>query len=278
VVTSSTGGQTPFPFQAAAGNEFLQPETAVTRTAGIVFSPSMMPGLTVAVDWYNIAVTNRITAVSANYILNQCYVNGVTEFCSLSSRDATGQVNDLRRGNANLGEVMTEGWDLGFNYRFPATSFGRFAVKSESTYLEKYRIKSTPTANWTDFDGDWGTPRLKSNLNVDWTLGDFGVSTTARYTSSVKSSCFSATYQCNVPNQGWSGSAVRHHRLGSETYVDLSVSYKTPWKGELRVGSNNILDKKPRLNYSASATSSSSNVDPDVPIDRSFFVRYNQKF
>jgi iron complex outermembrane receptor protein len=275
-VTASTGGQTPFPFQAGAGNAFLKPETAVTKTAGIVFSPASLPGFSATVDWYKITINNRITAVSANYILSQCYVNGVSEFCGLSTRDGTGQVNDLRRGNANLGEQFTEGWDLGLNYRFPATSFGRFGFKSETTYVSKYQIKSTPTANWVEYAGDYGTPHFKSNLTIDWGLNNWGASFTTRYTGRVRSACYTATIQCNNPTTGWSGSATRHHVLAEQIFNDLSVSYKTPWKGELRVGANNILDVKPRMNYSA--VSSATFVDADVPVDRSFFVRYSQQF
>lgn len=281
VIPGSGGGQTPFPFQAGAGNEFLQPETAVTKTIGLVFSPSALPGFNASVDWYNIAIDNRITAVSANYILGQCYVQGVSSFCGLFSRDASGQINDLRRGNANLGQIETEGVDLSWNYRFPATAYGRFTVRNDSTYVTKYAIKSTPTANWVRYEGEWGTPRFKSNLNIDWSMGDFGANFGTRYTNGTKTTCWSsnptAPVECSNPTSPWTSGGVGYNKL-STVYHDLSVSYKTPWKGELRIGANNVLDKKPQINYSANGTSSSSSVDPDLPVDRFFYVRYNQKF
>jgi hypothetical protein len=51
--------------------------------------------------------------------LGQCYVQGVQPFCGLFTRDASGQINDLRRGNANLGQIETEGMDLSWTYRLP---------------------------------------------------------------------------------------------------------------------------------------------------------------
>jgi iron complex outermembrane receptor protein len=278
-VPGAGGGQTPFPFQASAGNEFLKPETAITKTVGLVFSPAWLPGFNASVDWYNISIENRITAVSAAYILGQCYTQGVSEFCGLFTRDASGQVNNLRRGNANLGEIETEGWDLSWNYRFPSTSFGRFTVRSDSTYLTKYAIKSTATANWVRYEGEWGTPRFKTNLNIDWTMGDFGVNFGTRYTAPVKTDCWSTSppVTCSNPTDPWTSGGAGYNKQ-STLYNDLSVSYKTPWKGELRVGANNVFDKKPVINYSALDSSSSSSVDPDLPIDRFFYVRYNQKF
>ncbi len=275
-VPGAGGGQTPFPFQSGAGNEFLKPETAVTKTAGLVYSPSYLSGFNVSVDWYNIAIDNRITAVSAAYILGQCYIQGVSEFCGLFTRDSTGQVNNLRRGNANLGQIETEGWDLSWSYRFPAASYGRITVRSDSTYLSKYAIKSTPTANWVRYEGEWGTPRFKTNLNIDWQMGDWGVNFGTRYTAPVKTACWDANTNCSNPNDPWTSGGTEYDKQ-STLFNDLSVSYKTPWKGELRIGANNVFDKKPVINYS-STSSSSSSVDPDLPIDRFFYIRYNQKF
>jgi iron complex outermembrane recepter protein len=63
----SGGGQSPTPFNTGAGNSLLTPETAKTRTLGLVYNPSYVPGLSVGVDWFNIRVDNRITAVCAGH-------------------------------------------------------------------------------------------------------------------------------------------------------------------------------------------------------------------
>jgi iron complex outermembrane receptor protein len=65
-------------------------------------------------------------------------------------------------------------------------------------------------------------------------------------------------------------------------YSDLSVGYAFPWKGKLLVGANNVFNRKPIVVYDAASAlggnSSSSAVDPERPIDRFFYVRYNQQF
>ncbi len=53
-VPSAGGGQTPYPFQAGAGNAYLLPETAMTKTVGLVFNVAAVPGLGGSVDYYNI--------------------------------------------------------------------------------------------------------------------------------------------------------------------------------------------------------------------------------
>ena len=279
-ITSSGGAQTAYPFNASAGNAFLQPETAVTRTLGLVYNPSFLPGLSAAVDWYSIKINNRITAVSANYMAGQCYTEGLAEFCSQIRRDAaTGQVIALSRGNANLGQIKTEGVDLDLRYRLPRTSFGQFSVRSETTYLDEYSTKSSAAARWIDFSGEYDLHRWKSNLTSDWALGNWSATWGMRYVSAVLDQCLNIPkgWECNSPTVFRPGaSSPGANRRGSLTYHDFSVGYNLPWKGRLLAGVNNAFHKKPR--FTLLGASSATTVDADLPIDRFFYVRYNQSF
>jgi iron complex outermembrane receptor protein len=275
------GGQTVFPFQAGAGNATLQPETAMTKSFGLVFSPSFLPGLSGSVDFFDISIKNRITGVSSTYILNQCYIQGVAPFCTLLTRDATGTVNNLLRGNANLGELKTSGFDLALNYALPATSFGKFGIRTDSTYTTSYKVKSTATSNWVEYVGEAPYYRFKSNIGLDWSMGAFAATLGTRVYSKVRDQCWDSATECSNPGQSASwGTDV--NMKGMLVYNDLSVAYTAPWKGVIRVGSNNVFNVKPRILYQAGsigyASSSSSSVEPNLPIDRSFFVRYNQPF
>ncbi|WP_296946605.1 TonB-dependent receptor domain-containing protein [uncultured Massilia sp.] len=278
------GAQSPTPFNTGAGNASVQPETATTKTFGLVYSPSFVNGLTMSVDYFDISVKNRIVGVSATYVINQCYVNGVQSFCDAIKRDpATGQITTLSRGNANLGELGTKGFDLTFAYRFPTTPYGRFGIRSESTYTDTYEIKSTATSDFVNYAGEFGINRVKSNLTLDWSLGNWNATLTSRYYSGVKVHCWSAAnnQECSNPTDAASW-GTGYSKLGSMTYSDLSIGYTLPWKGKLMVGANNVFNRKPIVVYDAASayggTSSSSAVDPERPIDRFFYVRYNQSF
>ncbi|MGV7208808.1 TonB-dependent receptor plug domain-containing protein [Oxalobacteraceae bacterium A2-2] len=276
------GAQSPTPFNTGAGNDSLTPETAKTRTLGLVYNPSFLPGASVALDWYKIQVDNRITAVSATYVINQCVVQGVQSFCDKFKRDPlTGQIVTLSRGNANLGQLSTEGVDLALNYRFAKSKYGQFALRSENSYVASYKIKSTATSDWVGYAGEYGIYRLKSNVSLDWKQGNWSSTFTSRYYSSVKGNCWSSTVECSNPNDTASW-GTGYNKVGAVVYSDLSVGYKTPWKGQIVVGSNNIFNRKPRVVLDAGSAyggpSSSSSVNPDLPIDRFFYARYNQSF
>jgi len=277
------GAQTPVPFNTGAGNDALEPETATTKTLGFVFSPSFVSGLSMSVDYFDIRVKNRITAVSAAYEINQCYVNGVQSFCDKIKRDSTGQISSLSRGNANLGELGTKGFDLTVGYRLPRTAYGQFNVRSESTYVDSYRIKSSATSDFVNYAGEFGINRVKSNLALDWNLGNWSATLASRYYSGVKVHCWSAStnVECSNPNDPASW-GTGYTKLGAMVYSDLSIGYSLPWKGKLLVGANNVFNRKPIVVYDAGSAyggnSSSSSVDPERPIDRFFYVRYNQQF
>jgi len=279
-ITSSGGQQSAFPFNASAGNAFLQPETAVTRTLGLVFNPSFVPGFSAAVDWYSIQIDNRITAVSATYIANQCFVEGLADFCSSIRRDpVTGAINQLSRGNANLGQIKTEGVDVELRYRLPRFAWGQVSLKSETTYLDEYSTKSSAAARWIDFSGEYDLHRWKSNFTADWSLGNWGATWGMRYVSPVLDQCLNIPkrWECNAPTTFRPGaSSAGANRLPSLTYHDINASYKFAWNGRIMVGVNNVFDKKPR--FTLLGASSATTVDADLPLDRFFYVRYNQSF
>ncbi|MGI4845407.1 MAG: TonB-dependent receptor domain-containing protein [Janthinobacterium lividum] len=279
-ITSSGGVQTAYPFNAGGGNAFLQPETATTRTLGAVFNPAFLPGFSASVDWYSIKIDNRITGVSANFILGECYTRGLADFCSSIKRDpATGSIIDLSRGNANLGQIKTEGVDVELRYRLPRFSWGQVNLRSETTYLDEYSTKSSATAQWIDFSGEYDLHRWKSNFTADWSLGSWSATWGVRYMSSVLDQCLNIPrgWQCNEPGTFRPGAtSPGANRLSSLVFNDISVGYKFAWNGDVRVGVNNAFDKKPRFTVLGAA--SSTFVDADLPIDRFFYVRYNQAF
>eukprot|EP01114_Cavostelium_apophysatum_P024322 TRINITY_DN9481_c0_g1_i1.p2 TRINITY_DN9481_c0_g1~~TRINITY_DN9481_c0_g1_i1.p2 ORF type:complete len:963 (+),score=218.51 TRINITY_DN9481_c0_g1_i1:101-2989(+) len=278
-ITSSSSVQSSVPFNVGAGNAFLQPETAVTRTLGAVFNPGFLPGFSAAVDWYSIQIDNRILSVSSNTILDECYNKGQTNFCGLVSRDATGMINDIRRGNVNFGQIKTEGVDVELRYRMPRFSWGQINLRSETTYLDEYSTKSGGTAQWIDYSGDYDFHRWKSNLTADWSLGNLSATWGVRYLSSVTDQCLSIPnrWQCNDLTTTRPGAtSPGANRLASLVFHDISVGYKLPWNANVRAGVNNAFDKKPRFTVLGAA--SSTYVDADLPIDRFFYVRYNQNF
>ena len=281
-VSTSTQGTSPF--LAGAGNAFLTPEKSVTKTLGFVYSPSYLEGLTVNADWYRIDVSNQITAISAQYVMNECYVFNNPTFCSSITRDpTTGMINGLARGNANLGALRTEGVDFGGSYLFPKTPYGVFKATLDATYLIRNTSKASDTGPYQDTQGEYSLYRMKANLALDWTMGPYSARLMTRYYSKSKDECLiSFDEDCSNPNDSTIDFGQGVNWKHATIYNDVNFAYETPWKGNISFGINNVLDVKPRIVFAAGsagfAFSNSSSVDPTMPVDRYYYIRYAQKF
>jgi len=255
----AAGGQTIFPF-TLGGNENLTPETSTSKTLGLVYSPAWATGLNVSLDWWSIDLENRIQSFTADAILDKCYVDGISSYCSLFTRRADGLVTDMFIGPINAGYQEVEGYDLTVKYRMPETSVGTFAFTLDSTYVTKNRSRDSTADAWEALNGKYfeSDPywRLRGNLTTDWSYGDFSASWMIRYRSGLTE-------------------AISEGTLESITYHDLQLSYNLPWNGTVRVGANNIFAKDPPVTFDAFANS----FDPqyDIP-GRYLYMQYTQRF
>ncbi len=281
---------TTFPCQSglqtfAGANPNLGPETSISRTLGAVYSPSWIQGLDLTLDWYRVSISNAITADTISNMLNDCYVVGVASRCdsSLFQRNPTagatqGLVTYALRGGRNAGLIDTEGYDFGVNYRLPEFSFGRFAVHWNTNYVDYLNT-------WADNDPDTiaspntsfgGNFRVRSNLGVDWTLGDFGATWTTRYYSSMKEEC-SYDDECNIPDYiSPSTGADPMRRTGANTFHDVQFRWNAPWNATISVGANNVFGHVGPVMYSA--PNSQYSYYGGFDIGRFYYLRYNQKF
>jgi len=283
---------TAFPCQSgvqtfAGANPNLKPETSISRTLGAVYSPSWLQGLDLSLDMYRIRINDAINPDSMTAMLSDCYVLGAASRCnsSLFQRNpTTGVVTYALRGSRNAGWVDTKGYDFGVNYRLPELSFGRFAVHWNSTYTDYQNLKAddeptTVVQHLTSFGSNF---RVRSNLGVDWTLGDFGASWTTRYYSSMKEQCSfddKPPYgpECNMPDYiSPSTGASPQRRTGANTFHDVQFRWNAPWNATVSVGANNVFGHVGPVMYSA--PSSQYSYYGGFDIGRFYYLRYNQKF
>ncbi|PTS76003.1 TonB-dependent receptor [Stenotrophomonas sp. HMWF022] len=284
--STGPGTQSYSAFESGSNPE-LQPETSKTWTAGLVYSPNFVQGLDVSLDWWKIRINNVIAAESVTSILNQCYVLGVASACDRFSRGTEGrtvnQVVDVTRTLINGGYQETAGYDLGIKYRLPEFSFGKIVVDWKTTYVDYLEYKrdneaETPVEQHTSWaTGDWGANfRVRSNLNVDWSLGNLGVNWAVRYYSSMKEPCSYDT-ECNLPdfNSAYTlGQPTR--KVGSNTFHDVQVRYTLPWQATVSVGANNVFNHEGPVMYSQ--PNSSFSYYGGFDIGRYYYMKYTQRF
>jgi iron complex outermembrane receptor protein len=282
--------QTPVPFNNGS-NANLQPEESKSQTIGMAWSPSFVDGLYVSLDWWKIRIAETIVTDTATQQLNDCYVSGIASRC-LFTRDATlGYVNNMLLAGTNAGFRKIEGFDLDVSYRFQTERWGDFRIGSNTTYTAKdYFVSTNDPRKPLSAVGITSTFRVRSNLNLGWQKGSFGVSWNSRYFSSMKENCTyflagstSPNLECSeigfAPNGNITGTTsqlTRRNRNGSNTFHDLQVRWNAPWDATIAVGANNLFERYGPVMY----TQPSANVSyyGGFDIGRFWYAKYTQRF
>lgn len=304
VPTTTASDQTPVPFTSGS-NPTLTPETAVSKTLGVAWSPNFAEGLSLSLDWWKIKVENTIVGDSPTTILNDCYIQGIASRCSsaLFIRDPSqGNIPIVSFGSRNAGYREVEGYDFDVAYRYATDSWGAFSVLSNTTYTSKDIFINTNDPRFPVSSIGLGTDfRIRSNLNLGWEMGDFGVNFTSRYFSSIKEACtyFTPTaansgaplvtephLECNsatfaptgvLNSDGSPASAFsRRNRTGANTFHDVQFRWNAPWNATVSVGANNVFNKVGPTLYSQPNANTSYYGGFDI--GRFYYARYTQRF
>ena len=259
----------------AQGNPNLVPETSVSRTLGIVWSPDFAPGLSVKADYYKIDLKNAITTLSPQDVLNACYLGGNQTFCDAIQRTpSTGIIFRAVNSVQNIARIATSGIDYGVSYRLPTSAIGTFEVALNGTHIRDY-TQTTPNFNGSggvstqQYVGieqggitfPQGMPANKVNINVDWHRGNWSADYSVYYIEGITGACsnvssngttnLTALGLCSEPNQ--SNPSLSKNRMADVVYNDVSAAYAVPsWHTTFRLGINNLLDRNPPVCYSCS--------------------------
>src|SRR5262249_36100812 len=116
-------GETPLVTVRTTGNAALVPEEADTTTIGAVFEPGLIPGLSLAADYYSIGIDSAIAALNAPEILRRCSLDHTNPLCAQIDRDppgpgqAFGPLTRIRSSFFNIAAFKTRGVDMELSYR-----------------------------------------------------------------------------------------------------------------------------------------------------------------
>jgi len=252
------------------GDPALLPETALTTSFGIGWTPSFIPHFRVQVDYYDIKIENVIQSIGAANILTQCATNNV--LCNLIHRDANGSLWETNAGfitdtNLNVGKLQEQGIDLDMSYAFDIGAFGAIHTSFVGTYIDEYDVTPIAASPATQYNcaGYYGatcsssttgagTPifHWRNRFSTTWLAPWDGLSLTAswRFMSAVKleslspNSNIAAPAGATIANGGISNTDAY---LSSRNYLDLSAAMKVGDKVTVRVGVQNVFDKDPPL-------------------------------
>lgn len=242
--------------QFTGGNLNLKPEEADTYTLGLVVTP--IERLQLSLDYYDIEITDVITGIGAQTILNFCGTTGDPFLCSKINRrpgsgdlwvgsdpNTSGFVENL---TSNFGELRARGIDLTAAYSMDVFGGVLSASFVGTRFLE---LETAPLPGIND-DATYDCVGLinTSCQQPDW-----------RHTASLRFSRDFYTTQLRWRHVGGMDYEEitgepgttdlilvdNGNQLGSYNYIDLSGSFDITPTINWTIGVNNIFDKEPPM-------------------------------
>jgi iron complex outermembrane receptor protein len=264
-------------------NPDLTAEIGKTKTVGVVYKPGFVPGLSFAVDYYDIKIDGAVTTVQGFQpsIQNGCNLNGVALYCDLIQRNSANVVTAWLVRPVNLAQIQTYGVDFELNYA--NRLFGQpFSLRGLAAYQPhiRYIQPSVPTIDQGGVA--FGTTGLTASPS--WRLTGI-----ANYAVTDALS-ISAMYRWRNRMKLWGDPTVvwapGEGTIASYGQASLNVAWTLPTegstKGELFVNVQNLFDAIPPA-ANAPGTSTSPGgfggfAITDDPIGRYFTAGFRVRF
>jgi iron complex outermembrane receptor protein len=194
IAGASAGANCDSQFQVLqGGNTSLKPEKAKNLTFGFVVQPTA--NLTTSIDFWRVDLTNTIGALPqntlfSNYAQFSQYFNfAAGNLLSITSNCPGPKCGYVDTRNQNLGDVNTDGIDLGAQHRL-RTNFGQFDSALQTTYVRKYEYQDYANGPFNQsvsvFSGPGPVFRWQHNLRVNWSRDQYLAGLAAHYKSGYK--------------------------------------------------------------------------------------------
>ncbi|MGF1549679.1 MAG: TonB-dependent receptor domain-containing protein [Sphingomonadaceae bacterium] len=269
-----------------SGNPDLEEETADTFTAGVVVAPrsGFFRDFSLTVDYFNIVIDDAIVPPPRQFILDQCYREGVQEFCDLITRRPTatainsaGSLEFVDAPLFNSGGLETEGIDVVLNYGrnfdfFGLAPDGRIDFRIAYTHYFEGFVQPTPDAEIDPFVGEIGNPEDRFTARLGLSNEQWGISFTGTYIGEAfEDNQFLAAF-------GLEPDAIR---ISPEFYLDTQIRFTPSESYEFFFGVDNVLDNDaPNILSGTTFNVTGTDTAADVydPFGRRFYAGARLRF
>ncbi|NMH63874.1 TonB-dependent receptor plug domain-containing protein [Shewanella salipaludis] len=212
----------------------LKPEESESYTAGLVYSPGFIDGMSVTLDYWRFKVTNAITRLDAQTGLNECFAGNATA-CETFKITLDGNLDDFTNPLTNVGTQDTSGIDFNLAYGFEALGLD-WKISNDMTYLLNFEQDSEDYTGTVD--GNFGAyAKIRNNFSIQAGQGDWSVTYFNRFIDSMDD--IYTDYDANDEPF----TAVR--QSDSVLYHNISGTYHATDALTVSVGVKNFTDEKP---------------------------------
>ncbi len=191
-----------------ASNPLLQPEDSNALSAGVVYTPKFVPGLTLSVDLWGIERTGIVLSSDPNQVLTRELTGGLQPGEAVQ-RDAAGNLARIIFNFQNAGQERARGIDMGVQYQYQSP-FGTFTSLTQATYLDSFRLALTPGDPALEVSNTPTAPtaddaylKWKGRSSLDWTWNQFDIFASVNYTAGFHEILFTAPFLPDTKKEHW---------------------------------------------------------------------------
>jgi outer membrane receptor protein involved in Fe transport len=177
-------------FGVEGGNADLSQETAETLTYGFVLQPRFIQGLSVSVDYWEVDITDAISAISDQDIVDLCVDSSSidNDYCPLFTRNPdsasaqAGGLTFLRQTQVNFGRLEATGIDFDIRYAFDIGENGFQLGLSGSSQdkLDRFFDPSDPSLVDPEL-GELFFPEWAGQANIGFERGPVALMWSTKY-------------------------------------------------------------------------------------------------
>jgi outer membrane receptor protein involved in Fe transport len=253
----------------SGGSTSLQNEKADSWTAGGVFQPHFLPGLSLTADYISIDIANEITLPGLSNEMEACYDSASypsSPFCSTFTRDADHQVVSFTDNFTNIAIEKFRALQTGFSYNLPLNrlglSDGAGALNLSANYLHTFKhYTKTGEGDLEQVLNRVSDPKDSVVANIDWKTKAFDWLWTVTYYGPTDVD----------PNNF---AAYEYPRVSPYWMADTSIGIKAGDHFDIRLIVDNVFGLKVPF---PQASAFSTNKDFDAIFGRAFRVNVSVK-
>ncbi|WP_297891424.1 TonB-dependent receptor [Shewanella sp.] len=201
----------------------LQPEESESYTAGLVYSPSYVDGMSVTLDYWRFKVDNAIARMDTQAGLDACYAGDATA-CETFNIGPNGDLDNLTNALTNVGTQDTSGIDFNLAYGFEGLGLD-WKINNDTTYLINFEQDGEDYTG--TIDGNFGAyARVRNNFSISAGQDDWSVMYFNRYIGEMTDLA-----------EGTKVDSILYHNISGTYHINDMTS--------VSLGVKNFTDEKP---------------------------------